>query len=152
MKRLDRYVLSETLLPFLFGIGAFLAVLVGVELLYDMLRLVYQEGVPAGAALQIFLLALPGVVTLTFPMAIMFGSLMAMGRLSGDGELVAMRAGAESPPGGPVGDVFGFVVAAWRLCRLRDGRAVGEHRSWRSPVQMFSTVAVRRDLAHRGTQ
>jgi len=96
MRRLDRYVLSEMLPPFLFGIGAFLAVLVGVQLLYDMLRLIYQQGFPAWAAVRIFFLELPAMVTLTFPMATVFGSLMAMARLSSDGELVAMRAGGIS--------------------------------------------------------
>lgn len=96
MRRLDRYVLSEMLPPFLFGIGAFLAVLVGVQLLYEMLRMIYQQGFPVGAAVRIFFLELPGMITLTFPMATIFGSLMAMGRLSGDGELVAMRAGGVS--------------------------------------------------------
>jgi lipopolysaccharide export system permease protein len=96
MKRLDRYVLSEMFPPFLFGVGAFLAVLVGVQLLYDMLRLIYQQGFPVGAAVRIFFLELPAMVTLTFPMATMFSSLMTMARLSGDGELVAMRAGGIS--------------------------------------------------------
>ncbi len=70
MRRLDRYVLTEMLPPFLFGIGAFLAVLVGVQLLYEMLRLIYQQGFPAWAAVRIFFLELPAVITLTFPMAI----------------------------------------------------------------------------------
>ena len=96
MKRLDRYVLTEMLPPFLFGIGAFLAVLVGVQLLYEMLRLIYQQGFPAWAAVRIFFLELPAVITLTFPMATIFGSLMAVARLSGEGELVAMRAGGIS--------------------------------------------------------
>ncbi|MGC9318040.1 MAG: LptF/LptG family permease [Armatimonadota bacterium] len=98
MKRLDRYVLTEMLPPFLFGIGAFLAILVGVQLLYEMLRMIYTAGFPAWAAIRIFLLEIPGTVTLTLPMATMFGSLMAMGRLSGDGEIVAMRAGGISVP------------------------------------------------------
>ncbi|MEA3402605.1 MAG: LptF/LptG family permease [Armatimonadota bacterium] len=98
MKRLDRYVLTEMLPPFLFGIGAFLAILVGVQLLYEMLRMIYTAGFPAWAAIRIFLLEIPGTVTLTLPMATMFGSLMAMGRLSGDGEVVAMRAGGTSVP------------------------------------------------------
>lgn len=96
MKRLDRYVLSEMFPPFLFGVGAFLAVLVSVQLLYEMLRLIYQQGFPTWAAVRIFFLELPAMVTLTFPMATVFGALMAMGRLSGDGELVAMRAGGIS--------------------------------------------------------
>lgn len=116
MKRLDRYILTEMLGPFLFGIGAFLAILVGVQLLYEMLRMIYQAGFPACAAVRIFLLEIPGMIALTLPMATMFGSLMAIGRLSSDGELVAMRAGGISVfrVGAPI-IVFGLLVSVGGL-------------------------------------
>ena len=148
MRRLDRYILGDAIPPFLFGIGAFLAVLIGVELLYDMLKLVYQEGFPAWSVARIFVLKLPAVIVLTFPMAMMFGSLMAMGRLSGEGELVAIRAGGVSVlrVGVPV-ILLSIVVAV-------SGFAVSETlvpwantRSWEITRQMFGTVAAESDLA-----
>lgn len=148
MKRLDRYILGDTIPPFLFGVGAFIAVLVGVELLYDMLRLVYQEGFPAYAAVKIFALKLPGVVVLTFPMAIMFGSLMAMGRLSGDGELVAMRAGGVSVMrvGLPV-ILFSLLVAVGGFVISETVVPWANNRSLEITRQMFGTVAAESDLA-----
>ncbi len=117
MSRQDRYVLTELLPPFLFGVGAFLVVLVGVSGLYEMLKLIFQQGFPPIAALKIFALRLPGTVTLTLPMAMMFGSLMSMVRLSGDGELTALRAGGASllRIGVPV-IVVGLAVSITSLC------------------------------------
>ncbi len=43
-----------------------------------------------------FLYRMPQTITLTLPMATMFGALMAIGRLSSDGEVEAMRAGGVS--------------------------------------------------------
>lgn len=96
MRRLDRYVLTELIPPFLFGVGAFLAVLMGIGALYEMLTLIFRKGFPVLSAVQIFLYNLPGTVVMTLPMATMFASLTAVARLSSDGELVAMRAGGVS--------------------------------------------------------
>jgi len=116
MSRLDRYVLSELVPPFLFGVGAFLVVLVGVDLLSEVLKLIYRQGFPPAAAAKIFLLQLPGLVTLSLPMAMLFGSLMATARLSGDGEVVAMRAGGTSFPRiGVTVMVVGLLVAGGAL-------------------------------------
>ena len=147
MKRIDRYILGDTIPPFLFGVGAFVAVLVGIELLYDMLRLIYQEGFPAFAVIKIFLLKLPGVIVLCFPMAVMFSSLMAMGRLSGDGELVAMRAGGVSVlrVGLPV-MAFGFLVAATGFITSETLVPWANDRSYAVMRQMYGTVASEQDL------
>lgn len=117
MSRQDRYILTELIPPFLFGMGAFLVMLIGVSGLYEMLKLIFRMGFPAIAAFKIFALRLPGTLTLTLPMAMMFGSLMSMARLSGDGELTALRAGGASllRIGVPV-IIAGLVVSASSLC------------------------------------
>ena len=43
-----------------------------------------------------FILALPSIVVLTFPMAVLLASLLAFGRLSGTSEIIVMRAGGMS--------------------------------------------------------
>ena len=96
MPKLDRYILREMLGPFAFGVGAFIIVLVSIDLLYDALRLIVRDGYPAGAVARAFLYRMPQTVILTLPMATMFGALMAIGRLSSDGEVEAMRAGGVS--------------------------------------------------------
>ena len=47
MRKLDRYIIQEMLGPFLFGMGAFAIVLVGVDLMYHALRLILEEGLEA---------------------------------------------------------------------------------------------------------
>ncbi len=96
MRKLDRYILREMVGPFVFGVGAFIIVLVSIDLLYDALKLIVRDGYPAGPIARIFLYRLPQTVILTLPMATMFGTLMAIGRLSSDGEIEAMRAGGVS--------------------------------------------------------
>lgn len=96
MRLIDRYILTEFLGPFLFGIGTFMVILVGVQLSPEMLKLMVREHYPANVVLLIFLYRLPQVLALTFPMATVFGSLMALASLSGHGEVTAMRAGSVS--------------------------------------------------------
>ena len=96
MKIIDRYVLRELAAPFLFGVGAFAAVFIGGSLLFKFTRLVAEQGMPLGKALLVFLYWLPGYVVLTFPMAALLAALLAFGRMSGDGETTAIRAGGVS--------------------------------------------------------
>ena len=96
MKIIDRYVLRELAAPFLFGVAAFAAVFIGGSLLFKFTRLVAEQGMPLGKALLVFLYWLPGYVVLTFPMAALLAALLAFGRMSGDGETTAIRAGGVS--------------------------------------------------------
>ncbi len=148
MKRVDGYLLTEMLPPFLFGIGAFLAVLVGVELLYDMLRLIYSKGFPVWAAVRISVLELPGMIVLTLPMATMFGCLMAMARLSSDGELVAMRAGGLSL--GRIGlplMLFGLVISVFTFAVNETVVPSAQHQSFEIARAVYGTVAGEKDIA-----
>ena len=92
MRILDRYILRELAAPFLFGVAAFATVFVAGNLLFKFARLVAEQGMALGDALLVFVYWLPGYLVLTFPMA----ALLAFGRLSGEGETTAMRAGGVS--------------------------------------------------------
>ncbi len=92
MQRIDRYITSEFVPLLAFGIGAFLVILVGVELLPQALKMAVREGFPLSLVITVFLYRLPGIVALTLPMAVMFASLMATANLSSHGELLAMKA------------------------------------------------------------
>ncbi|UCH36270.1 MAG: LptF/LptG family permease [Armatimonadota bacterium] len=96
MRILDRYVLRELAAPFLFGVAAFATVFIAGNLLFKFARLVTEQGMPLGDALLVFLYWLPGYLVLTFPMATLLATLLAFGRMSGDGETTAMRAGGVS--------------------------------------------------------
>ncbi|MDD5594585.1 MAG: LptF/LptG family permease, partial [Candidatus Margulisbacteria bacterium] len=90
MKTLDRYVLLEMLGPFLVGVVGFILVLT-VDLLFTMADLIINKGVPVWAVLKLLLYKMPSLLVLTFPVSTLFGTAMAIGRLSKDNELVALR-------------------------------------------------------------
>lgn len=91
----DSYVGKELLLPFLWGICAFTAIMLGIQALFELVKLAAQ-GAPMGEVLRLFLYKLPGIVVLTFPMAMLLSALLSFGRLSGESELVAMLAAGVS--------------------------------------------------------
>lgn len=88
---MDRYIATELLMPFLFGVVTFSCIGVSIGVLLDLLRRVTESGLPFSIALQIFLLKLPYFVGLAFPMSMLLSCLMVYGRLSGDSELIALR-------------------------------------------------------------
>ena len=93
---LVRYVLKELIAPFLaalFGI-TFLFV---VDFLVKILDNVLSKGLPASTVLEIFVLNLAWMLSLSIPMAVLVASLMAFGRLSGDQEITACKAAGVSP-------------------------------------------------------
>ncbi len=96
MKTLDRYILSEFAGPFLFGLGIFFTLLVGVDVLYDILRMTIRYQMPMVKAIEVAGYRLPVMFGLTVPMAAMFASLMTFARLSSEGELTAIRVGGAS--------------------------------------------------------
>jgi len=88
---LDRYLVTELLLPFLFGVAAFTSISMAIGSLFELVHLITENGLPLMTALQVFCLRLPGVVVYTFPMSMLLASLLAFGRLSGDSEVISMQ-------------------------------------------------------------
>lgn len=95
LRILDRYILKEVTPSFLLGIGVFTFVLLLNEILRLAQRLVTQSATAAETA-GILLNLLPSVLCLTIPMGFLLGVLIALGRLSADSEIVAMRASGVS--------------------------------------------------------
>jgi lipopolysaccharide export system permease protein len=88
---MDRYILSELVMPFLFGVVAFSSIGVSVGAAFDLVRRVTEFGLSPAIAAQIFLLRLPYFVSLALPTSMLLSCLMVYGRLSSDSELVALR-------------------------------------------------------------
>lgn len=91
MKILTRYVLREHAGPFLAATG----VLTGLMLLNQVARRMDElagKGLPWNAIAEVFLLSLPFILAMTIPMAVLVAVCYAFGRLSGDGELTALKA------------------------------------------------------------
>jgi len=88
---LDRYMLSELLGPFLFGLSAFTLVFAATQII-AIGRAVSDAHAPLWAAIEAFIWQLPSMVMLTIPLALLLGTLLAIQRLSGESEITAMGA------------------------------------------------------------
>ena len=95
MRRLDRYVLSEILGPLGLGFLVYTFLLL-MQFLFRSAEMIIRRGVPAGQVGELLLLTLPNIVVLTIPISFLFGILVAVGRLSSDSELVALRSSGVS--------------------------------------------------------
>lgn len=88
---LDRYIMQELSLPFLFGVGAFSSIGVSIGALFELIRRVSESGLALPLAIEIFALRLPEFVVLAFPMSTLLATMMTFSRFSSDSELVALR-------------------------------------------------------------
>ena len=95
MRRLDRYILSEILGPLSLGFFVYTTILL-LQALFKSAELIIRSGVEASTVGRLLLLSLPWIVVMTIPMSFLFGILIAVGRLSSDSELVAIRASGVS--------------------------------------------------------
>lgn len=97
MKRtLTTYIISEVLPPFLLGLAAFTLMLLVARIL-RLVELVVTRGVPFLQIGKLFALILPTFLEMTVPMALLLGIFLGLGRLSGDHELLALKASGISP-------------------------------------------------------
>lgn len=96
MKILDRYILAELAPPFLFGVAAFTGIMTASTVLFHLVTLMVRHGLPPALVVEILALRLPEMVFYTFPMSMLLASLLAFGRLSGDGEITALKAAGVS--------------------------------------------------------
>jgi LPS export ABC transporter permease LptF/LPS export ABC transporter permease LptG len=88
--RLDRYILSEILGPLGLGFLVYTFILL-IRFLFQSAEMIIRRGLPASIVGELLMLTLPNIVVLTLPMSLLFGILIAVGRLSSDSELIAMR-------------------------------------------------------------
>ncbi|MFP6662630.1 MAG: LPS export ABC transporter permease LptF [Deltaproteobacteria bacterium] len=90
-RTLQRYILFQVLAPFAGGLALFTFILL-IARIMKLVELVVNRGVPAGEILLLFSYILPAFLEVTVPMALLLGVILAVGRLSSDSEIIAMRA------------------------------------------------------------
>jgi lipopolysaccharide export system permease protein len=88
---MDRYLTSELVAPFLFGVGAFSSLGVTIDAVFELVRRIVESGLPVNIAVQVFLLKFPNFIVLAFPMSTLLATLMTYSRLSSQSELIALR-------------------------------------------------------------
>ena len=88
---LDRWLFSELIGPLLFAIAMFTVLAITEGALFELVRLISEKNLPVLIATQVLLQRLPSFLVLSFPMATLFATLLAYGRLSSNSELTALR-------------------------------------------------------------
>ncbi|MCL5774543.1 MAG: LptF/LptG family permease [Firmicutes bacterium] len=90
MKILDRYILKEMISPFLMALGGFIIFMVA-DIMFLMADQIINKGVPVIVILQMLVLKLPAILVLTFPVALLFSTMLGLGNLSSNYEIAALR-------------------------------------------------------------
>lgn len=93
---LDRYVLREITVPFVVGLGLFFAVVTFAQVL-KVSDSVTGLGITSGEILHALLYSLPPLLGLLIPVSGLFATLLGIGRLASDREVLGMCAGGVSP-------------------------------------------------------
>lgn len=110
---MDRYILSELILPFLFGVGVFSSLGVSIGAMFELIRRVTESGLPLTIAFKVLLLQFPQFIVYSFPTSTLLATLMTYSRLASDSELTALKACGVS--------VYRLVLPALVLCAAITG-------------------------------
>jgi len=89
--KLDRMIVREVVPPAALGFVTYTFLLM-MRGLFGLIEQIFVRGLPVRDAVAVLLVTLPHVVVLTIPMGYLFGVLLAVGRLTGDREIVALQA------------------------------------------------------------
>jgi LPS export ABC transporter permease LptF len=92
MKILRSYFLKEFIGPLVMSLAVLSFVMVFVGNLNRIADLVINKGVDILSVVKLFLLMTPYIITYALPIAVLIATLISLGRLSSDNEIIAVRA------------------------------------------------------------
>jgi LPS export ABC transporter permease LptG/LPS export ABC transporter permease LptF len=95
LRILDNYIIREIGPSFGLGLGVFTFVLLLNEIL-RYARILITQAASVGHVVGILINLLPSVLCVTIPMGVLLGILIALGRMSADSEITALRASGVS--------------------------------------------------------
>jgi lipopolysaccharide export system permease protein len=115
VKIIERYIFKEALGYFLICLLAFTSVLLSVRIL-KFASLIINKGVDFSQVATVFLAIIPTFLEFAIPMATLLGITLAIARLSGDSEIIVLRASGISILQliRPV-VIFGAIITAFAL-------------------------------------
>lgn len=90
MKILNRYILKEISSAFVFGFIFFNFILF-IGIIFDLTELIFIENVPLVDVGKLVIFKIPSFFDIVIPVSLLFASLLSFGRLSSEGEIIAMR-------------------------------------------------------------
>lgn len=95
MKILHKYCIKESLTYFAIALGSFTAVLLTIRML-KFAALIVDKGVEFSQIALVFLAIIPTFLEIALPLSALLGVMLAYSRLSGDSEIVVLRASGVS--------------------------------------------------------
>ncbi|RPI05129.1 MAG: YjgP/YjgQ family permease [Ignavibacteriae bacterium] len=95
MKILDRYIIRQFLVAFLFGLLAFICVFIIIDMM-EKLDDFIDAHAPTTVIVQYYIASIPDIVKLMIPVAVLLSALFVTGRLSSQNELSAIKSSGTS--------------------------------------------------------
>ena len=90
MKILDRYIIRQFLVVFLFGLLAFISVFIIIDMMEKLDDFIDAQA-PTSIVVQYYIASIPDIVKLMIPVAVLLSALFVTSRLSSQNELAAIK-------------------------------------------------------------
>jgi lipopolysaccharide export system permease protein len=94
-KIIDRYIITQVMSYFL-GVVSLLTILLIMETMFELMEMLINKKVPIFNVLELLIYRLPAFLVLTFPIALLGSSELAIAQMSTNNEIAAMRTGGIS--------------------------------------------------------
>ncbi len=117
MRILSRYVFREILTSAILGIFLTTFIIFLQQVASKLFEQLVRSSATPQVVLKLFALALPQVLPMSIPFGVLVGILVGLGRLAGDGEIIAMRA-AGIPSYRVIPPVMLFAFLATVVCGI----------------------------------
>ncbi len=91
VKKLYLYIIKEFIPNYFLGF-TFFSIFLLIQLLFQIVSLYVEKNVPLTDVLELLIYGIAWVVSFSIPIAVLLGTVLSLGRISGDAEIVAMRA------------------------------------------------------------
>ena len=96
MFKIDKYILTEFWLPLVSGAGIITGVWLGIDKFKEVFKLLAKSGAPFSTGIVILGLETPQILAVTIPISILLATFLTFQKLSGQSEIIAMRAAGVS--------------------------------------------------------
>ena len=96
MSIINRYLQREIVLPFFYALVVLVFILL-LGQLFKIVNMVVSEGVQVWDVVRLVLALIPKILTMALPISFFFAVLVGLGRMVGDGEIMALKAAGVSP-------------------------------------------------------
>lgn len=95
ISHISRYILYHLFFPFLSSL-TFLTSIVLIFYMKEMIKAAVEKGIPTWLLFKLLISTSGWILALTIPMAALLGTIVAVGQMNTDSEIIAMRAGGIS--------------------------------------------------------